>query len=319
MDKLFLIKKFFKVIFWFMMCLAISNVVLMAKFDMLMFLEKRRPTDFINFGYYMAIMLIILVWIVLWTWQKDRIDCTLDSLEIYERHIVDTNAAKSGSRQQPVPKMIKMMLLFEIVSWIGAVSKSIFFDEMSGMSPKEIVLANSEIAAEMLFQWEVPKNETTYWKEQYGLELNLITGILSLFGILMEFAYRLTMITIRDTTLVIINTYGSNIWRLISRINDFASLPLQSVTDEDCQDMEEHWETYLKANDLLTDINWTFGLLIKFLHVGNELFLVYFINNCLDEDRSTVLLLWMLFTIVKFLIGYIQAAVFHQFVSILFH
>lgn len=298
------------------MVLAILNVSLMAKLDMLLFLENRKPTDFIDFGYDVAVLLVILVWIVLWTCLHDRVDCALDSLEVYEWHILETNAAKHGGMRPSIQKSIKMMVCFEIVSWTAALCKSVLYDGIWNDSLKNFIIDGSELTAETLFEWTVSNNETNYWRENYGTNINITTITLCFAGILMQFSYRLTMITIRDTTLIIIVTYGSNIWRFISRITHFASLRLQDVTDEDCKDMEDHWETYTKAVDMVLDMNWTFGLLIKFLHIANQLFLVYFMNNCLQEDTSGVVLIWMVFTIVKFLFSYVQAALLHRYVSI---
>lgn len=130
----------------------------------------------------------------------------------------------------------------------------------------------------------------------------------------MWFSYILLLISIRDTILVMTITLKSNVWRFISQILDFSNLPMEDVSKEDCQDMEEHWETYRMVRDIAKDTNWTFGTLMKILHVGNELFLVNFMKYCLKKHTPSAVILWMLFTIVKFLFAYASAAIIHQYV-----
>lgn len=297
---------------------AISNACLSAKYNLMLFLANRKPVDFIDFGFYAVVIMINLVWILLWTRMRYRITCALHSLTTYEKQISETNALKNRAEPNTTKNTLKYMICFEIISLAGAFCKSVFYQGILDWSLGKTMLSNSEYVAEMLFQWGPATEETDlYWHEHYGLKMNVFTVTLGSVGILMEFAYRLSMITIRDTFLILAITYGANTWSFISRIIYFANLPLSDVTVEDCKDMEQHWETYLKASSMIMDMNWAFGTMINILHVGNELFLVYFMNNCLDKDPSPILLIWMFFTIVKFLFGYVQAALFHKYVRTL--
>lgn len=264
-------------------------------------------------GNYAAILMIGVIWMYLWTSWESRVGYALDSMEAFEKRIMETNSEKNGGMRESVGSALKIVLLFEFFSWAVALFRSIFYYEILSWNLDDFLLDNSEFTAELLFDWGANKNDTFYYVN-YGQKLNPTTVTLGCLGGFMEFASICLLTAIRDTILVLTYTLGSNIWRFISRIVDFANLPTDEVRDEDCQEMEEHWKTYLMAQDMVKDINWAFGFLVKALHVGNELFLAYFMKYCLDTASPTTTLLFMLFAIVKFLYGYIYAAVIHQYV-----
>lgn len=267
-----------------------------------------------DFGNYVAILVIGLIWITLWTCWVKRVGYTLDSIETYEERIVETDAEKNGGMRQSIETATKTVLWFEIISWTAVLFKSIFYSDVFNWTLKGFVLESSEFTSELLFDWKVHLNGTMYWYDNYGQKLNATTIFLGCLGIFMEFTSILLLVTIRDTILMLTFTLGANIWRFINKIVDFANLPPDEVREEDCQEMEKHWETYLMAQYMVKDMNWAFGILVKALHVGNELFLVYFMNYCLDTRTPILSLLWMLLIILKFLYGYVYAALVHQYV-----
>lgn len=248
----------------------------------------------------------------MWTVNADRVENLLDSAEIYENHIQEANDGEGGTRRK-VEQCFKWVIAFDVVSLVAAICKAVFYDRLWGWSLEYTILDQSQFVAEVIFGWETPNPH--YWHINYGADLTPTTITLGSFGILIECCYRLLLITIKDTMLILIVTLGSCVQAFINRIIDFANLPLEEVCEEDCNGMNAHYETYLKVKDIVLDMNWAFGDLINLLHVGNELFLAYFMKSCLEEDPSEILLLWMLFTIVKVIYGYIKAAVVYRHVS----
>lgn len=296
-----------------MMTFAVLNTTAYIKYNIIYFLASKKPTDFIDFGYWVTVLVIQTVWIILWTGHSERVDYLLNSIEIYERYILGATTEENKGKWKRTHNFVCWVFAFEILSLIAAICKSVLYENWSYWSMENTILDSSSFVAEALLSWQL--EQTTYWVAIYGRHLTTTTITLGLFGLVMEFAYRLLMIMIKDTVLMLTITLGACVRVFILRIVDFANLPLEDVRDEDCVSMDSHYETYLRVKDVVMDMNWAFGELVNMLHVGNELFFAYFMKSCLEAEPEVILLLWMLFTVAKVVYGYILAALFHRYVS----
>lgn len=295
-----------------MMILAGLNAIFYAKYNFLYFLASKEPTDFIDFGYWMTVLAIVIGWVLLWTKYSERVDCLLNSIEFYEDNLLGNSADETEGSTKQLQTFVYWVVGFEVVSLVAALCKSVFYETLWGWSLQITILDLSDFVAEALFNWDLQTSD--YWQTTYGQKLTATNITLGCFGLLIEFCYRLLMIVIKDTILILIITLSSCVQAFIARISDFANLPFEDVREEDCLGMETHYETYLRVKDIVLDMNWAFGGLIIMLHVGNELFLAYFMKSCLEDPPAGALLIWMLFTVVKVIYGYIQASLIYRYV-----
>lgn len=310
---------YFQSIFWIFMFLAIFHSCLYAKWNFVRFLYGRKPTKFMDFGYYIAGLFITLLWIHIWKNMKERVTCVLNSIETYENHIVETRRENYEARPM-TRKIVNWVIVFEMISLVVAICKTVHSEELQESkiwSMENVILEKAEITSMGLMHWEAkPPGNDTYniYFDTYGRIITPAGIAFGCVGLLAEFASTLLQISIRDTVLFLALTIYCSLKCLTNSLGGFANLPLVDVREEDCHQMERNWWTYCKAKDITLDVNWAFGALLKILHVCNELFFVYFMSYILEINTSIIMILGMLYTIGKFLFAYILAALIHQFV-----
>lgn len=303
------------------MVFAIFNSLTFSKLTFIRFLDERKPAKFMDFGYHIAAMCITFLWIHLWTFHKQQIDGVLSSMDIYEKHIVETVGGRNRGKSPVVQKIVKWVIWFEVIAVVVAFCKSIYSEELQQSeeySLENVLLEKAEHVSMALMHWKtkLPGNETyNIYFDTYGRTLTPAGLAFGSIGLVSDFSERLLQISIRDSVLFLALTIYFIIKTFVQKIHGFANLHMEDVTEQDCHDIENYWGMYCKAKDVTLDVNWAFGALLKVSHVCNELFFVYFMSYFLDVETSNIMIIGMMYTICKFLCGYTLSALIHRYVS----